>query len=84
MGGGTNLPGQSACLEMLGVKGPNYETPGANAQRLARVICASVMAGELSLCSALAGMFSFNFANLKGIMSTHRFFFKPVTSSSLT
>ena len=30
------------------------ENPGANAQKLARIICASVMAGELSLCSALA------------------------------
>lgn len=54
VGGGTTLGPQSACLEMLGVKGPNMETPGANSQRLARIICASVMAGELSLCSALA------------------------------
>ncbi|KAJ3262308.1 3-hydroxy-3-methylglutaryl-coenzyme A (HMG-CoA) reductase isozyme [Boothiomyces macroporosus] len=54
VGGGTTLGPQSACLEMLGVKGPNMETPGANAQKLARIICASVMAGELSLCSALA------------------------------
>jgi hydroxymethylglutaryl-CoA reductase (NADPH) len=40
---------------MLGVKGPNTLNPGKNAQTLARIICASVMAGELSLCSALAG-----------------------------
>ncbi|KAJ2141130.1 3-hydroxy-3-methylglutaryl-coenzyme A (HMG-CoA) reductase isozyme [Coemansia sp. RSA 678] len=54
IGGGTVLPPQAACLEMLGCKGPNREQPGAHAQRLARVICAAVMAGELSLCSALA------------------------------
>jgi hydroxymethylglutaryl-CoA reductase len=40
---------------MLGVKGPNALNPGHNAQTLARIICASVMAGELSLCAALAG-----------------------------
>ncbi|KAI8911852.1 hydroxymethylglutaryl-coenzyme A reductase-domain-containing protein [Gorgonomyces haynaldii] len=54
VGGGTTLGPQSACLEMLGVKGAHQEQPGANAQRLARIICASVMAGELSLCAALA------------------------------
>lgn len=54
VGGGTGLGPQGACLELLGVKGPNQENPGANAQQLARVICAAVMAGELSLCSALA------------------------------
>lgn len=41
-------------LEMLGVAGAHPTTPGANAQGLARIICASVMAGELSLMSALA------------------------------
>ena len=30
------------------------EEPGANACRLARVICAAVLAGELSLMSSLA------------------------------
>lgn len=54
VGGGTSLPGQAACLKLLGVQGANRELPGANAQKLARIICASVMAGELSLCSALA------------------------------
>ena len=39
---------------MLGVAGPHAERPGENARRLARIICASVMAGELSLMSALA------------------------------
>ncbi|KAJ2781731.1 3-hydroxy-3-methylglutaryl-coenzyme A (HMG-CoA) reductase isozyme [Coemansia javaensis] len=54
IGGGTALPPQAACLEMLGCRGPHPVTPGANAQRLARIICAAVMAGELSLCAALA------------------------------
>ncbi|KAJ1660784.1 3-hydroxy-3-methylglutaryl-coenzyme A (HMG-CoA) reductase isozyme [Dispira simplex] len=54
VGGGTKLPPQAACLDMLGVRGPHPETPGANAQRLARIISAAVMGGELSLCSALA------------------------------
>jgi hydroxymethylglutaryl-CoA reductase (NADPH) len=54
IGGGTTLPPQAAMLEMLGVKGPHPNEPGANARKLARIICASVMAGELSLCAALA------------------------------
>ena len=54
VGGGTGLSPQRAMLEMLGVAGANQQTPGANAQRLARIIVASVMAGELSLMSALA------------------------------
>ncbi|KAF7727102.1 3-hydroxy-3-methylglutaryl-coenzyme A (HMG-CoA) reductase isozyme [Apophysomyces ossiformis] len=54
IGGGTVLPPQQAMLDMLGVRGPHPTQPGKNAQRLARVICAAVMAGELSLCAALA------------------------------
>lgn len=54
IGGGTQLPAQAAALDLIGVRGANTERPGANAQRLARVICAAVLAGELSLCSALA------------------------------
>ncbi|KXN72343.1 hypothetical protein CONCODRAFT_77852 [Conidiobolus coronatus NRRL 28638] len=54
IGGGTTLPPQSAMLEMLGVKGPHPTEAGANSRKLARIICASVMAGELSLCAALA------------------------------
>ncbi|KAH6592435.1 hypothetical protein BASA50_008051 [Batrachochytrium salamandrivorans] len=54
VGGGTALGPQAACLDMLGVRGPHPDQPGANAQRLARVICAAVLAGELSLCAALA------------------------------
>ena len=54
LGGGTILEPQSAMLDLLGVRGPHPTEPGANAQRLARIIAAAVLAGELSLCSALA------------------------------
>ena len=54
VGGGTILPPQSACLAMLGVKGAHKTNPGENAAQLARVVCATVLAGELSLMSALA------------------------------
>uniref|UniRef100_A0AAX7SP30 3-hydroxy-3-methylglutaryl coenzyme A reductase n=1 Tax=Astatotilapia calliptera TaxID=8154 RepID=A0AAX7SP30_ASTCA len=52
VGGGTNLSPQQACLQMLGVSNPNQ--PGDNARQLARVVCATVLAGELSLMAALA------------------------------
>ncbi|KAI1082099.1 3-hydroxy-3-methylglutaryl-CoA reductase [Whalleya microplaca] len=54
LGGGTILEPQSAMLDMLGVRGSHPTTPGDNARRLARIIAAAVLAGELSLCSALA------------------------------
>jgi len=54
VGGGTVLPAQSSCLEMLGVKGPHPNLPGENASQLARIVCGTVLAGELSLMSALA------------------------------
>ena len=54
VGGGTHLPAQSACLDLLGVRGANIEAPGSNAGQLSRVVCAAVLAGELSLMSALA------------------------------
>ncbi|KAI5707614.1 hypothetical protein M8J77_005950 [Diaphorina citri] len=54
IGGGTTLGPQSAALTMLGVNGPHPTVPGENARTLARIICATVMAGELSLMSALA------------------------------
>lgn len=53
IGGGTILPAQGTCLEMLGVKGSNTAEPGANACQLAKIVCATVLAGELSLMSAL-------------------------------
>ena len=54
VGGGTILPAQSSCLDILGVKGANLHQPGENADQLAKIICATVLAGELSLMSALA------------------------------
>ncbi|KAJ2925089.1 hypothetical protein H1R20_g11997, partial [Candolleomyces eurysporus] len=54
VGGGTVLAPQQGCLEMLGIKGAHPTQPGKNAQTLARIIASAVMAGELSLMSALA------------------------------
>ena len=54
VGGGTNLAAQGNSLDMLGVRGAHKTNPGDNARQLARIICAAVMAGELSLMSALA------------------------------
>ncbi|XP_020579399.1 3-hydroxy-3-methylglutaryl-coenzyme A reductase 3-like [Phalaenopsis equestris] len=54
VGGGTQLASQSACLNLLGVKGANLDSPGANSRLLATIVAASVLAGELSLMSALA------------------------------
>lgn len=53
VGGGTGLPGQGACLDMLGVRGAHATKPGDNAKKLAQIVCATVMAGELSLMAAL-------------------------------
>lgn len=53
IGGGTILPGQKSMLAMLGVNGSNNENPGGNSSQLARIIAGTVMAGELSLMSAL-------------------------------
>ncbi|KAK4627275.1 3-hydroxy-3-methylglutaryl-coenzyme A reductase [Fulvia fulva] len=54
IGGGTVLEPQAAMLDMLGVRGAHPTTPGKNSQQLAQVVAAGVLAGELSLCSALA------------------------------
>ncbi|QKX62862.1 uncharacterized protein TRUGW13939_10027 [Talaromyces rugulosus] len=54
LGGGTILEAQGAMLELLGVKGAHPTNPGENARQLARIVAASVLAGELSLCAALA------------------------------
>mmetsp|Transcript_1132 Transcript_1132/g.2545 ORF Transcript_1132/g.2545 Transcript_1132/m.2545 type:complete len:629 (-) Transcript_1132:390-2276(-) len=53
VGGGTSLPAQASCLEAIGCKG-GASTPGANARKLATVVAAATMAGELSLLAALA------------------------------
>lgn len=54
IGGGTILPAQAACLEMLGVRGACSQEPGRNSKQLARIVCAAVLAAELSVLSALA------------------------------
>lgn len=54
LGGGTILEPQGAMLDMLGVRGSHPTTPGENARQLARIIGGAVLAGELSLCAALA------------------------------
>ncbi|MED6143493.1 3-hydroxy-3-methylglutaryl coenzyme A reductase 2-A [Stylosanthes scabra] len=54
VGGGTQLASQSACLNLLGVKGANKESPGGNSRQLATIVAGAVLAGELSLMSAIA------------------------------
>ncbi|NP_001275084.1 3-hydroxy-3-methylglutaryl-coenzyme A reductase 1-like [Solanum tuberosum] len=54
VGGGTQLASQSACLNLLGVKGANRDAPGSNARLLATIVAGSVLAGELSLMSAIS------------------------------
>ncbi|GAU28069.1 hypothetical protein TSUD_223100 [Trifolium subterraneum] len=54
VGGGTQLASQSACLNLLGVKGASRDSPGANSRKLATIVAGSVLAGELSLMSAIA------------------------------
>lgn len=54
IGGGTILEAQGALLDLLGVRGPHPNEPGNNAKKLARIVASAVLAGELSLCAALA------------------------------
>jgi hydroxymethylglutaryl-CoA reductase (NADPH) len=54
VGGGTQLVSQSACLNLLGVKGASKESPGSNSRLLATIVAGSVLAGELSLMAAIA------------------------------
>ncbi|KAG9608095.1 3-hydroxy-3-methylglutaryl-CoA reductase 2, partial [Aureobasidium melanogenum] len=54
IGGGTVLEPQAAMLDLLGVRGAHPTNPGDNARQLARIVAAGVLAGELSLCAALA------------------------------
>jgi hydroxymethylglutaryl-CoA reductase (NADPH) len=53
VGGGTSLPAQEACLKIIGCNGGS-SLPGDNAKKLAHVIAAATMAGELSLLAALS------------------------------
>ena len=54
VGGGTRLAAQAACLELVGCRGGHSSEPGANARKLATVVAAATLAGELSLLAALA------------------------------
>ncbi|TQD93296.1 hypothetical protein C1H46_021054 [Malus baccata] len=54
VGGGTQLASQAACLNLLGVKGASRDSPGSNSRKLATIVAGSVLAGELSLMSAIA------------------------------
>ena len=49
-----SLDSPSPARQLLRVQGAHKEHPGTNATNLARIVCASVLAGELSLMSALA------------------------------
>ncbi|EPZ30867.1 hypothetical protein ROZALSC1DRAFT_29621 [Rozella allomycis CSF55] len=71
VGGGTNLDAQSSCLEMLGVKGANKDYPGENAKKLAKIVCGAVMAGELSLMSALASNYISCFKVANTLVDSH-------------
>src|SRR5208337_342299 len=53
VGGGTGVETQAECLKLLGVAGSGTP-PGTNAKKLAEIIGAAVLAGELSLLGALA------------------------------
>ncbi|WML67230.1 MAG: 3-hydroxy-3-methylglutaryl-coenzyme A reductase [Methanoregula sp. SKADARSKE-2] len=53
VGGGTGVDTQHECLQMLGVAGSGSPA-GANAKKLAEIVAAGVLAGELSLLGALA------------------------------
>jgi len=48
VGGGTWLPGQRECLDLMGCSGPN------SARKLAEICGATVLAGELSIAAAMA------------------------------
>ena len=53
VGGGTRLPTQREALALIGAAGGG-NPPGANAKKLAEVIAATALAGELNLLAALA------------------------------
>jgi hydroxymethylglutaryl-CoA reductase (NADPH) len=48
VGGGTGLPSQRACLELLGLSGPNH------ARALAEVAACLCLAGEISIAAAIS------------------------------
>ncbi len=48
IGGGTNLPTQAECLELLGCRGPG------KAKKFAEICCATALAGEISIAAAMS------------------------------
>ena len=57
VGGGTSLPAQAACLEVMRCRGAaraEGQAPGDNARKLGTIVAAATLAGELSLMAALA------------------------------
>jgi len=55
VGGGTALAPQAAMLDLLGVRGVSpVDAKQSNSAKLARIIASTVLAGELSLMSALS------------------------------
>jgi hydroxymethylglutaryl-CoA reductase (NADPH) len=53
VGGGTSIGTQRDCLNLLGVAGAG-EVPGENSKKLAEIVAAAVLAGEISLIGAQA------------------------------
>jgi hydroxymethylglutaryl-CoA reductase (NADPH) len=53
LGGGMNLPTQKEALQIIGCYGPG-NPPGSNARKFVEIACATALAGEISLISALA------------------------------
>ncbi len=53
VGGGTGLPTQNEALKILGVAGSGT-LPGQNSKKFAEIVGAAILAGEISLLSALA------------------------------
>ena len=54
IGGGTDLPVQSECLKMLGISKDSKLEPGEESKLLGKIIAGTVLAGEISLMSALS------------------------------
>lgn len=53
IGGGTYVPCQNECLKIVGIEGAG-SPPGTNGRKIAEVLSAAVLAGELSLLGAIA------------------------------
>jgi len=72
VGGGTSLPSQKACLEILGLSGSGH------AQAFAEVVGALVLCGEISLASAVCtGQFQRAHEVLARLKKKHQASFNP-------